>query len=153
MSEINVITRLVEKYINIISEKFSTNVTNDKKRAVWKKITEEVNALGVANRTVKEVKTKWTNLHQEAKKSFTEFKREQQKTGGGPPPKPLTEATQRIVEIYKDCSSFTGLSGVESDSMDFNSISPCIVSKTFAVILIFNFQNYFWSEFRFFSYL
>ncbi|CAC5423276.1 unnamed protein product [Mytilus coruscus] len=47
-------------------------------------------------------------------KAYTEKARDHHRTGGGPPPKHLSETQEKIVDIYKDCPSFTGLQGVES---------------------------------------
>ena len=63
------LTELVEKNIEIINSKFSNTVTNKKKMKIWENITIQINALGVANRTAKEIKTKWINMHQPAKKN------------------------------------------------------------------------------------
>ena len=46
------LTEKVEKNLDLIRSKFSNNVTNAKKNAAWLEITETVNALGVAYRTV-----------------------------------------------------------------------------------------------------
>ena len=64
--EIQLLTELVEKNIKIINSKFSNTVTNEKKKKIWENITIQINALGVANRTAKEIKTKWINMHQTA---------------------------------------------------------------------------------------
>ena len=43
----------------ILQSKFTDNVTNKTKTETWKAITKEVNAVGVASRTIYEVKRKW----------------------------------------------------------------------------------------------
>ena len=67
-SEITVLTEKVEENLDLIWSKFSNNVTNAKKNAAWLEITEAVNAVGVAYRTVQEVRDKWKNLTSTAKK-------------------------------------------------------------------------------------
>ena len=42
----------------ILQSKFTDNVTNKNKNETWKAITEKVNAVGVASRTIYEVKQK-----------------------------------------------------------------------------------------------
>ena len=54
------------------------------------------------------------NLHSQAKKEFSGFKRETQKTGGGKAPKEPSAATAKIIDLMKDTPSFTGLEGFES---------------------------------------
>ena len=73
-----------------------------------------VNVVGTANRMVSEVKDKWKNLHSTAKKEFSEFKRESKKTGGGPPPKPLSVSSKEIIEVFEDMLGFSGLNGFET---------------------------------------
>lgn len=118
--EITLITEMFEQYKDVLKEKFNSSsnanvaVNKDKKRQIWDKITEKVNSLGVSVRSVKEVKTKWNNMHQEAKSSYTEIAMDRRRTGGGPAAKPLSATQNKIVEIFKDCPSFTGLAGVDS---------------------------------------
>ena len=47
---------------NVEASKFTDNVTNKTKTETWKAITEKVNAVGVASRTIYEVKQKWKRL-------------------------------------------------------------------------------------------
>lgn len=115
-TEIQLLTDLVEKNIETINSKFSNTLTNDKKKKVWENITEQVNAMGIASRTVKEVKTKWFNMHQAAKKEYCDNKLYRRQTGGGPCPKPMSQATEKIVDLFKDTPSFDGLSGFETQA-------------------------------------
>ena len=50
-----------------------------------------------------------------AKKEFSDFGKEQRKTGEGPAPKKPSNATAKIIEIFKETPSFTGLSGFETN--------------------------------------
>ncbi|XP_062587003.1 uncharacterized protein LOC134248607 [Saccostrea cucullata] len=84
----------------IHESKHSNTVTNQKKQAVWKSITEKVNAVGTAHRTMTGIKDKWRNMCRDAKQKFTEHRRESKKTGGGPPPTPLSQTLSDIVNIY-----------------------------------------------------
>lgn len=63
------------------------------KQSVWEETTIAVNAVG----TISEVKEKWTNLQRTAKNELSKFRKEQRKTGGGPPPK-MRETTLFIFE-------------------------------------------------------
>lgn len=73
---IEIITDNVKKNLDLIQSKLTNAVTNKKKQMLWEEITQAVNAVGTAKRTVTEVKDKWKNLHSIAKKEFAEFKRE-----------------------------------------------------------------------------
>ena len=85
---------------------------------MWKKITYAVNAVGVAMRTTTEVREKWRNLHSQAKKEFSELAKEQKKTGGGPAPKMPSALIAKVIDIFKETPSFTGLEGFESTGKD-----------------------------------
>jgi hypothetical protein len=61
-SEINKITELVEENLQIIQSKLTNAITNKTKQETWVKIARQVNAIGVAHRSVQEIKNKWKNL-------------------------------------------------------------------------------------------
>ena len=86
---------------------------------MWKKIADAVNAVGVAMRNTAEVREKWRNLHSQAKKEFSELTKEQKKTGGGPAPKMPSALTAKVIDIFQETPSFTGLEGFESTGKDF----------------------------------
>ncbi|CAC5357703.1 unnamed protein product [Mytilus coruscus] len=87
--EVNLISRRVVEELALLRGKFGKDVTADAKNKMWEKITAEVNALGVSYRQVLTVKTKFRNLTRDAKDKFTYEKRERNRTGGGPAPKPI----------------------------------------------------------------
>ena len=45
-----------------IESKFTNQITNVKKGKVWRDTQTKINALGFANRSVTEVKNKWSNM-------------------------------------------------------------------------------------------
>ena len=109
------LTETVEENVDLVRSKFYYNVTNANNNAAWLEITEAVTAVGVAYRTVQEVRDKWKSLASTAKKEFSDFGKEQRKTGGGPAPKKPSNATAKIVEIFKETPLFTGLLGFETN--------------------------------------
>ncbi|CAC5402674.1 unnamed protein product [Mytilus coruscus] len=113
-AEISVLQDEVEKNYAIINDKFSTAVSNKKKSAIWNKISMMVSALGVAHRSAKECRDKWSNTKKEAKKVFSVTKKDHARTGGGPQAKPLSLAIHRTIDLCKDSASFKGFGGVES---------------------------------------
>uniref|UniRef100_A0A8W8NN17 Myb/SANT-like DNA-binding domain-containing protein n=1 Tax=Magallana gigas TaxID=29159 RepID=A0A8W8NN17_MAGGI len=108
--EMNIIHNEV-KANPVLESKFSNVITNQKKQAIWLNITEKVNAVGNTKRTINEVRDKWRNMCRDAKQKFAEHRREAKRTGGGPPPTPLSQTVTEIVDMYKDCSSFVGIPG------------------------------------------
>ena len=103
-----------KKNLDLIQSKLTNAVTNKKKQMLWEEITQAVNAVGTAKRTVTEVKDKWKNLHSIAKKEFAEFKRETKITGGGRAPKSPSVASKEIIEVLEDTPAFSGLIGFET---------------------------------------
>ena len=65
--ELTIITENVEANKGILQSKVTDNVTNKTKTEKWKAITEKVNAVAVASRTIYEVKQKWKGLFSTAK--------------------------------------------------------------------------------------
>ena len=94
-------SQIMSKNLDLIQSKLTNALTNKKKQMVWEEITQAVNAVGTAKRTVTEVKDKWKNLHSIAKKEFAEFKRETKITGGGRPPKSPSTASKEIIKYAK----------------------------------------------------
>lgn len=65
-------------------------------------------------RSTQEVRDKWKNLQSHAKREFSSFKSEQNRTGGGPAPPNPAEASLKIINMFSDTPSFTGLQGFET---------------------------------------
>ena len=114
VNEISVITENVKNHLAVIQSKLTNNITNRKKNEVWQEITDAVNAVGTAGRTLAEVKDKWKNLHSTVKKEFSTFRKETKKTGGGPAPKPPSASSEKIIEVFEDTPAFSGLNGFEA---------------------------------------
>ena len=76
MLEESILQREVENNFDVLRDKHSNSVTNLEKARIWKNVTSKINALGVAPRSVKEIKDKWRNLTSKAKSAFTEYRRE-----------------------------------------------------------------------------
>ena len=114
-SELAVLTEEVEANIFVLKSKFTDSVTNVRKNKIWADIAASVNAVGVAHRTTQEVRDKWKNLTSAAKREFSDFGKETRRTGGGPAPKHPSASTARIINLFKDTPSFSGLSGFESN--------------------------------------
>ena len=61
---------MAEENLTVIREKFSNTISNKMKAQVWQAISNEVNSLGVAQRTINEVKDKWRSMVGVARKEF-----------------------------------------------------------------------------------
>ena len=114
IQEIAMITQKFEENQAVLKSKFTNTTTNKLKQSVWEEMTIVVNAVGTAHRSVAEVKEKWTNLQRTAKHELSNFRKEQRKTGGGPPQKTPSPSTDKILELLKDTPSSRGLKGFET---------------------------------------
>ena len=101
--EIAIITQKFEENHAVLKSKFTNTNTNKMKQSVWEEMTIAVNAVGTAHRSVRT-----------AKNELSRFRKEQRKTGGGPPPKLPSKGTDKILELLKDTPSFSGLQGFET---------------------------------------
>ena len=134
-SEVAVLMEMVEQNLATLQSKLTNSVTNQKKKAIWQKITDAVNAVGVDKRDVKEVREKWKSLHSTAKREFGTYKREANKTGGGPQPKPVSSATEKLIELFQDTPQFAGLNGVETNG-------ESIASRNYGLSLSFAYSRF-----------
>ena len=80
---------------------------------MWKRATEKINSLGVAPRTVKDVKTNGLTWYKRRRKrrqwpGYTEG------LVVDPPSRALSPITERVVELFGDSPSFNGIVGVET---------------------------------------
>ena len=109
--EIAVLTELVKNDIDDMFERFSpTNTAQDKERLL-KEFTIAVSALGVAPRSVKDLKTKWKTLKCGAKQAFQTVKKTRQKTRGGQCSTKLKAGESEIIDILGETASFSGIKG------------------------------------------
>ncbi|XP_029197846.1 nuclear apoptosis-inducing factor 1-like [Acropora millepora] len=127
--ELTIITENVEANKGILQSKFTDNVTNKSKNETWKAITEKVNAVGVASRTTYEVKQKWKGLFSTAKREFSQQKKAQRKTGGGPAPGEPSDTSKLIVEVYDNTPGFSGIIGGFESGDVIAEAQPAVASQ------------------------
>lgn len=113
-AEITTLMDKVEENLTVLNSKFTNTITNQRKNKIWQDIADAVNSVGNEKRTVKEVKDKWKNVQSIAKKEFSQFKRDSDRTGGGPAPKAPSVASSKVIELFGETPQFTGLDGFES---------------------------------------
>ena len=109
-AEYELILQLAEEKLAIIREKFSNNITNQKRNEVWQSIFDKVNALGFAKRSCKDIKEKWRAMCGMARKDMVQEK-SPKKTGGGKAPPPPRQTSQRIIELFGKELGFSGIVG------------------------------------------
>ena len=120
-AECALLVDLVEKNMDTLRGQFSSSITNIKKQELWKSIASRINSLGYEKRTPSEIRDKWRNLSQIAKKINTGIMQSQRKTGGGPPAKPPSATTEKIINLLSDEPSFSGIQG----GLESAGVSSC----------------------------
>lgn len=110
-AECTLLLTLAEENLDTIREKFSSSLTNQKKQQLWKNISDKISAIGVAKRTPADVREKWRAMRNEARKELCIEKKSLGRTGGGKPPAPPKERSQRIMAIFGDEPGFSGIMG------------------------------------------
>lgn len=110
-AECNLLVDLVEKNMDTLRGKFSSTLTNAKKQKLWETISNKISSLGYEKRTPTEIRGKWRNMAQIAKKTNSGLMQSQRKTGGGPAAKPPTSTTSKIISLLGDEPSFSGIHG------------------------------------------
>ena len=94
----------------IESEDKSAEFGRRRNRA-WAEITQVVNACGNFKRTTSQIKTKLKNMKTKAKAKHSANKRLSGKTGGGPAPKPLSIAEDKLVAMFENTADWIGVPG------------------------------------------
>ncbi|XP_061190800.1 uncharacterized protein LOC133198864 [Saccostrea echinata] len=126
MEECLHLTRLFNDNKKILRAKFGAGVTTQKRREIWKSITDKINAANPSTaRTVEEVEKKWHNIHMKGRGEISDFGRSLQKTGGGPAEKPLSALSQAVEEVIgEENVSICEISGAfDSSLMTFNTFN------------------------------
>ena len=110
-AETTLLVDLVEKNLPTLRGKFSSTVTNIRKQKIWQDITSQLNSLGYEKRTAMEVREKWQNMTQNAKKISSGLKKSRRKTGGGPEAKPADATTEKLINLFHDEIPSRGFKG------------------------------------------
>ena len=124
-------TYLFAKHCNGVS-----GVTKKQQDLQWFSICKAVNAVGVCDRSIEDVKEKWRNMTKKAKAEFTSQRISMMKTGGGSPPPMMDSMSVDIIESLKDTASFSGIPGAgDSETLVLN-ISGKFAFKPFLSIYV-----------------
>ena len=96
-AETTLLVDLVEKNLPTLRGKFSSTVTNIRKQKIWQDITSQLSSLGYEKRTAVEVREKWRNMTQNAKKISSGLKKSRRRTGGDPE---LTRQPKKLLIFF-----------------------------------------------------
>lgn len=101
-TECTLLFEVAEQHLDITKTKFTLTMTNKSKTKVWKEITGRVNSLSVCKRTAQQVKDKWPGMASRVKRKHKCVDRQ---------PDSIKGTKNKIIEIFGDKPSFSGLSG------------------------------------------
>ncbi|XP_013415849.1 t-SNARE domain-containing protein 1 [Lingula anatina] len=110
--ETSMIMKKVEKHIHILLDKNTDKETNLAKHRIMWEITEAVNSLGESKRTIQEVKDKWRNLKQTAKREIAAFIEAQNKGMAAstqqslPVIAPNQDSNSSVIEVKVECENY-----------------------------------------------
>ena len=96
----------IEPFKPSIKLKDRDSESRKKVKKAWQDIANAFNSspLISAPKSVDKLKKKWENCVQTAKKEQSKFRQEVKQTGGGPPPAPLPNTSQQVMDILgADC--------------------------------------------------
>lgn len=82
----------------------------------WAQIQREVQSHTAIVRTTDELKKKWCDLKNKAKQETARHRREQSRTGGGPPPAPLSETSKEVMSMLGEESVDGVPGGIDSSA-------------------------------------
>ena len=109
--ETSLLLDLFQEHRDLLRSKHNNMVTQNKKKAVMQLITDKVNALGVCQRTVQQIKNKWTNIVGDGKEKDAQLKKSHGKTGVGPPCSPPTATQEKVICMMSETPGFSRLDG------------------------------------------
>ena len=120
LEEVEVLVENVEKHKNIIFSKFSDTVTNERKAAAWKSVTDAVNSASVVGRDIIEVRNKWRDWSSVIKNKKSKRQQELRKTGGGVVSKEviLTITEEKVLQLIGDVAVRGIRGGIASSCPD-----------------------------------
>ena len=98
----DVIIDEVEQNHGVLFSLLTSTKTNQEKGRIWRAITDNVNAVSLNERSVVEVRRKWSDITPRAKTKYLARKREAGKTGGGNSnATPLTDEDERCFPSWE----------------------------------------------------
>lgn len=102
---------IAEKHARVIEDKKTDRASAEKKENSWSQITDEFNATSSTGikRTAACLKKCYENRKKQLRKTLAEEKKEIQLTGGGPPPKVLTNEVDDILMSILNKKTLVGL--------------------------------------------
>ncbi|CAC5362441.1 unnamed protein product [Mytilus coruscus] len=104
IDKVSAVLRIPTNLLMIVSDgKLSNVATNHSQKKIWDGICTKINSSNTDHqRTVEEIRKKWTTYKSNAKKKVAHNRHETRKTGGGPPPEDISSMDDQVGGIIGD---------------------------------------------------
>ncbi|XP_069068434.1 myb-related transcription factor, partner of profilin-like [Pleurodeles waltl] len=112
--ELEVLTEEVVKSHDSLFGKSSLQVPESKKRRLWADIQTKICAVGVAQRSVQEIKKRWYDLRSRAKERVARRLQEARSTGDGPPTETPSTPMEDLVESTLLPEEVSGVTDIDT---------------------------------------
>ena len=104
-----------------------SNVTVTRRNAIWQQITDQVNAVGRAERMPSEVKRRWQDVRRRAKEKVANNNASVKETGGGPSThEPLDTIEEQVLFTFCE-EQVHGIAGIDSLILDQGLLSTLFI--------------------------
>ncbi|XP_064596663.1 nuclear apoptosis-inducing factor 1-like [Liolophura sinensis] len=88
----------LEDHDHVIRAKFGKHVTKSEKNRAWNEIYQRVNSVAKVERTVEEIKKKWSDLSSQVKRKEARRRADARKTGGGAPMEEPSDTELNLIQ-------------------------------------------------------
>lgn len=105
--ELTVLVDEVNEHKKVLFEKFSDTLTNEKKEKYWRQIALKINAVSLVERSVDEIRKKWTDWCSITKAKASKISAEMTKTGSG------TSDVVALTPLEEKIASILGRTAIE----------------------------------------
>ncbi|KAJ1199835.1 hypothetical protein NDU88_003667 [Pleurodeles waltl] len=89
-------------------------VPESEKKKLWSDIQTKICAVGVAQRSVKEIRRRWYDLHSRAKESVASRLKKARSTGGGPPTQTPSTPMEDMMESILLPEAVSGVTDIDA---------------------------------------
>ncbi|XP_041843329.1 nuclear apoptosis-inducing factor 1-like [Melanotaenia boesemani] len=132
-TEVEVLVGEVEARKNILFGGLGSGISNKRKTEEWQHVVAAVNSVGVTERSVPDIKKKWSDLKVEAKRRMARHRQGMCATGGGPATPNPTPLELKIASILGPASIYGIVPENEGDTDQADATAETVTLQMEAV--------------------
>ncbi|XP_078501910.1 uncharacterized protein LOC144756185 [Lissotriton helveticus] len=114
--ELEVLIEEMVKGHELLFSKKSLHIPQSEKHKIWLDIQTKVNAIGVTQRSIGDLRKRWYNMRSRDKDKVANRLANAKKTGGGPSSKPASTLLEDLVESTLQPESSSGVADIDSSA-------------------------------------